>query len=786
MKNKKDTTENSTYLPLLPLRDTVIFPLMTTPLIVSRVYSLNAVDISLETGKPLFLCMQQDPKQEVPQRKSMLYAMGTAARIIHTLRLPDDTMKIVVEGMRRGKVERLRIRDDCIEVKAAPIPTPDIKRTDSVLALMNVTIDMFEKFTRLSQRFEQEIILSLKRIENVATLSDAICAHLPLPPFQRQMLLEDTDPIDRLELINQLLLQEIEALQLEQTVRERVHERMERNQREHLLQEQLRVIQEELGKEGANETWELRTQIEKGNLSKEAREKALQELTRYERMAPMSPESAIIRTYLDWLLHIPWDKRSRETLDIHRAQQMLDEDHYGLKKVKERILEFLAVRKLSKQRRTPVLCLVGPPGVGKTSLGKSIARAMNRKFVRISLGGVRDEAEIRGHRRTYIGALPGRIIQSMKKAGVKNPVFMMDEVDKMYTDYRGDPASALLEVLDPEQNQCFSDHYLEVDFDLSEVFFITTANNEYDIPHALHDRMEIVRISGYTTYEKKHIAQQFLIPRQMKDCGLTEQDISFPPEGLSYLILRYTQEAGVRELERQIARVCRKVSCRVLERQEEKKPHQCLIATPEVIRELLGPETFSEQLAEKKALTGLAMGLAWTSAGGDILMVESSIMEGKGEMLLTGQLGDIMKESAQAAHTYLRVHARELDISPKFHQEQDVHIHVPEGAIPKDGPSAGVTIAVSLLSALLEIPPREGVAMTGEITLRGRVLEVGGIKEKILAAHRAGLHTVILPDRNRKDLEEIPSEIKDKIQFVFVETVKEVFDAAFDRPTKKK
>jgi ATP-dependent Lon protease len=769
------------HLPLLPLKDVVVFPRMVLPLLVGRPYSLAAVEDCLAAGKELFLCTQRDPNAETPGPKD-LFPIGVFANILQTLRMPDGSMKVIVEGLARGKIKGYSDRQSFAEVDVTNVERPAPPTKDQQ-AIMRVTLGQFEEYVRGSQRIAPEIVATLRGISEADVLSDLICAHLPLRVEERQELLSILDANARLEQISTFLMRENDLLGLEHKVRERVREQMERSQREYYLHEQLKAIHQELGQreEGGDEYSQLRATIESACMPKDVHDKAMREFERYTRMPSMSPEAGVILTYIEWLCDMPWAKRTEDHLDLEVAKKVLDEDHYGLQKVKERILEYLAVRKLSKSTRGPILCLVGPPGVGKTSLGQSIARAMNRKFARVSLGGVRDEAEIRGHRRTYIGALPGRVIQSMKKVAVKNPVFMLDEIDKMSTDFRGDPSSALLEVLDPAQNTAFSDHYLEVDFDLHEIFFITTANNEFDIPHPLHDRMEIVRISGYTSFEKERIAQQFLVPKQMKECGLKAKHIKFTNDGILTIIRSYTREAGVRELERQIANVCRKVTKRVVNDEKTKKFN----VDGKTVIQLLGREEFITPRLDPKPAVGVAQGLAWTMAGGDVLSIETSIVKGKGSLMLTGQLGDVMKESGQASFTYLRSRASELAIPENFYKANDVHVHVPEGAIPKDGPSAGITMAVSMLSALTNKAPRAHLAMTGEITLRGRVLPVGGIKEKVLAAHRAGLRIVMLPKENEKDIEDVPIEVKKEIEFHFVDNVKDVFKIAFPAIVKK-
>jgi ATP-dependent Lon protease len=762
-------------LPLLPLKDMVVFPRMVVPLLVGRPASIMAVEEALTSDRPIFLCTQRDPGVEEPEFAD-LHETGVAASILQTLRMPEGTMKVVVEGIARGHLHDIEDAGDYTLALVSRVYSEPVEG-DASLALMRTAIAQFEQYVHLSQRVAPDIVATLKNTEGAEELSDMLCAYLSFPIEDRQTLLEIGPVGERLERITGMLMRENEIMELERSVRDRVRDQIDRSQREHYLQEQLRAIHQELGSrdDGGEETGELREAADKAKMPKEVRAKVDKELGRYERMPPMSPESAIIRTYIEWLIEMPWSKRSRDTIDLPNARTVLDEDHYGLEKVKDRILEFLAVRKLSNSTKGPVLCLVGPPGVGKTSLGKSIARAMNRKFVRVSLGGVRDEAEIRGHRRTYIGSMPGRVIQSIRRVGYKNPVFMLDEIDKLNMDYRGDPSSALLEVLDPEQNHAFSDHYLEVDFDLREVFFITTANSEFDIPHPLHDRMEVVRVPGYTSFEKERIARGFLIPKQLKESGFKPDSLQFDATAMDLLINRHTREAGVRELERQIAGICRKVARKVVESGE---PWPGPV-TAETVADLLGPPEYPDSRADADSQVGLAVGLAWTWSGGDILNIETSTMKGKGEVLLTGQLGDVMKESAQAAYTYLRAHAGKLGISERFHLTTDLHVHLPEGAIPKDGPSAGTALAVSMLSALSGKAPKAQVAMTGEITLLGKVLQVGAIKEKVLAAHRAGIRTVLLPKQNEKDLRDVPAEIREDLTFLFIEDIGEVFAAVF-------
>ena len=778
-RKKKEPVIDRFELPLLPLKDAVVFPRMVVPLFIGRPPSVAAVEKAFEEASPLFLCTQKDAAEETP-RALDLYRVGTAAKIVNILRLPDASIKVVVEGLARGQVRSFNLKGMPYTVKVEKIEprNPSGKEVDG---LMRAVLHQFEEYVRLTQRIAPEIFLTIQAMAEPDLFADTVCAFLFVNVEERQELLECLDVLKRLEKISLLLAREIELAEIEHRVRNRVREQMERGQREHYLQEQLRVIQQELGsrEDGGNEFTELRDLIDKAGMPKEVKAKADREFQRYERLPLMSPESAVLRGYLEWLCDMPWSKRTKDSIDLKKASAVLDADHFGLEKVKERILEFLAVRKLNKQGKGPILCLVGPPGVGKTSLGQSIARAMGRKFVRVSLGGIRDEAEIRGHRRTYIGAMPGRIIQSIKEAGVKNPLFMLDEIDKMSMDFRGDPSSALLEALDPEQNGHFSDHFLEVGFDLSQVFFITTANNEYNIPFPLQDRMEIVRLPGYTHEEKIQIARLFLIPRKIKDSGLKEQDVQFTGEGLNTLIQRYTREAGVRELERAIAGICRKLARKIVDKEKDRERE----LTPEIVTKLLGPPFYGETQAEVEPDIGVAIGMAWTQTGGETLRVETSIMPGKGNLLLTGQLGDVMKESAMAAFSYIRANVKKWRISPGFYKTMDIHVHVPEGAIPKDGPSAGLAMIVSILSGVTGMLPAPALSMTGEITLRGKVLPVGGVKEKVLAARRAGITTIILPRENEKDFPDLPAEVRESIAFVLVDTVEQALEVVF--PKKK-
>ena len=775
-KKKMETEAEPVFaLPLLPLKDTVVFPKMVVPLFVGRPGSVAAVEQSLEEGVPLFLCAQKDPAEEAPKPSGM-FRIGTAAKIVNVLRLPDNSLKVVVEGLGRARASSFDLEGLPYTAEVEKV-VMRLRSGKQIEGLMRAVLHQFEEYVRLTGRIAPEIFMTIQGMDDPELFADTICAFLFIAVEERQELLEGLDVVKRLHRISELLMRENELAEIEQRVRNRVREQMERGQREHYLQEQLRVIQQELGsrEDGGNEFTELRTMIDKAKMPPNVKEKAEREYQRYERLPLMSPESAVLRGYLEWLCDMPWSKRTRDSIDLAAAREVLDADHFGLEKVKERILEFLAVRKLNKKGRGPILCLVGPPGVGKTSLGQSIARAMNRKFARVSLGGIRDEAEIRGHRRTYVGALPGRIVQSIKDVGVRNPVFMLDEIDKMSVDFRGDPSSALLEALDPAQNSNFSDHYLEIGFDLSEVFFITTANNEYNIPFPLQDRMEIVRLPGYTQEEKTQIAKLFLIPRQVGECGLKPKDAAFTDDALDTLIERYTREAGVRELERMIASVCRKTARKIVDKETD-APRELNSA---VVTKLLGPPPYSETRPEVTPEVGVAVGMAWTQSGGETLRIESSVMKGKGNLLLTGQLGDVMKESANAAYTYIRSNAAKLGVTTEFYKTQDIHVHVPEGAIPKDGPSAGLAMIVSLLSALTGKEPAPALAMTGEITLRGKVLPVGGVKEKVIAARRAGIQQIIMPRDNEKDFPDLPEEIKQSVDFVLVDTVEAALETVF-------
>jgi ATP-dependent Lon protease len=761
-------------LPMMPIRDVVIFPHMMTPFVVGREASIRALEEALAGDKRIFLATQHDPSVDDP-KPNEIYQVGTVANIVQSLKLPDGNIKVLVEGMDRGRILKISNEDGYFRVT---IQTKIFRTvtTPSLEQLVQRVTSLFEQYVKLSQSLNYDTMIAAIKVDEIAKFTDTIAANLNVSIEEKQELLEIFDPVDRLTRLADILDVEIEKLNVDRTIQGRVKRQMERAQREYYLNEKIKAIQKELGRNEKNELEELKKKIETAGMTKDALDHAIAELKRLEMMPPMSAESTVSRNYLDWLLAVPWKKKSKEIRDISRAQKVLEEDHYGLEKIKERILEFLAVRQLVKNPRGSILCFVGPPGVGKTSLGRSIARATGRKFVRLSLGGVRDEAEIRGHRRTYIGALPGQIIQMMKKAGTINPVFLLDEVDKMSMDFRGDPSAALLEVLDPEQNYTFMDHYLDVEYDLSKVFFVTTANVVHTIPQPLQDRMEILRLEGYTEPEKLEIAKRFLIRKQREATGLTAGNMTLPDEAIVHIIRHYTREAGVRNLEREIANICRKVARKVV---KEGKNLQVTMR-PEDVGEFLGVIKFRDTKAEEKNEVGLATGLAWTEVGGQILNIEVTLMQGKGKLLLTGKLGDVMQESAQAAMSYVRSRASQLGLRPDFYRHLDIHVHIPEGAIPKDGPSAGITLATAVASALTKIPVRRDVAMTGEITLRGKVLPIGGVKEKLLAAHRAGTRTVILPLDNEKDLADIPVTIQQELSLRFVESMDEVLDLALE------
>ena len=759
-------------LPVVALRDYVIFPMMITPLDVGRPKSIRAVDAVAADLRVFITVMQKDKDIQDPQPPDDLYQIGTLVSIVRMMRSPEGHIHLILRGLARVRIEEWTQTDPYLKARYS-IVDETVEQTIEVQALVNSVLDLFRRMVQLSPHLPDEAIHLVASLTSPAQIADVVVSALNLTPQDRQRFLEMTDPVQRLKELVPLLSREIQVLELTQKIQEQARQELDKAQREFILRQQLREIQKELGETPEAEIEELRQKIEEAGMPEEVKEVALRELDRLSKMHPAAAEYTVSRTYIDWLISLPWNKVTEDNLDIAHAKKVLDEDHYDLDDVKERLLEFLAVRKLKQDTKGPILCFVGPPGVGKTSLGQSIARALGRKFVRISLGGVRDEAEIRGHRRTYVGALPGRIIQGLRQAGTKNPVFMLDEVDKLGFDFRGDPAAALLEVLDPEQNHSFVDHYLDVPFDLSQVLFICTANITDTIPPALLDRMEVIRIPGYSHEEKLQIAKRYLVPRNLKEHGLTEDHVEFTDEALSVIIKQYTREAGVRNLSREIANICRKVARRVAEGNTEK-----VVVTPENIAEFLGPPKFLEEIAERKPQVGVATGLAWTPFGGSVLFVETTKMPGKGSLIITGHLGEIMKESAQAALSYVRSRSEQLGIPEDFFSKHDIHIHVPAGAIPKDGPSAGITMATALASLATNRPVRHDVAMTGEITLTGRILPVGGIKEKVLAAKEAGITEIILPAQNEKDLVEIPEHIRNALRFHFVENMDEVLELA--------
>jgi ATP-dependent Lon protease len=763
-------------LPMMPIRDVVIFPFMMTPFVVGRESSVRALEEALAADKKIFLATQHDASIDEPKPHE-IFQVGTIVNIVQSLKLPDGNIKVLVEGLERGKILQVVDTDGYFEAtvrtaRYSPEPAPQIE------AAMERVTGLFEQYVKLCQSLNYETMIAAVRNDDPAKLTDTIAANLQLSIEEKQELLEIFDPAERLNRIGDVLDVEIEKLNMDRTIQSRVKRQMERAQKEYYLNEKIKAIQKELGRGEKSEFDELKKKIDAAGMPRDTHEKAIQELKKLEAMPPMSAESTVSRNYLDWLLAVPWKKRSKEIRNIDVAEKTLNEDHYGLEKIKERILEFLAVRQLVKNPKGSILCFVGPPGVGKTSLGMSIARATGRKFVRMSLGGVRDEAEIRGHRRTYIGALPGQIIQMMKKAGTKNPVFMLDEVDKMSMDFRGDPSAALLEVLDPEQNYMFVDHYLDVEYDLSQVFFIATANVLHTIPPALQDRMEVLRLHGYTEPEKVEIAKQYLVRKQRKQAGLTEQNIAFADDALTAIIRNYTREAGVRNLEREIGNICRKVARKVV----KEGGKFTLALTADNVGEHLGVMKFRDSEVHERSEIGIVTGLAWTEVGGSILTTEVATVDGKGKLTLTGKLGDVMQESAQAAMSYVRSRAHRLGLPRDFYRNLDIHVHVPEGAIPKDGPSAGITMATAIASALSRIPVRRDIAMTGEITLRGKVLPIGGLKEKLLAAHRAGILEVLLPADNEKDLPDVPENLRSMMKLRFVNTMDEVLAYALERP----
>ncbi len=781
--NNQEESEEKSFkipdeLPLLPVRDIVIFPYMIIPLFVGRDFSINAIDEALSKDRLIFLAAQKRMQEENPKPKD-IYEIGTVGIILRMLKLPDGRVKILVQGIAKGKIDEYIQEKPFYKVRITKIEDEKVEElTSQDEALIRDVKEKLNKMVSLGKIISPEVVMILESINTPGRLAELVAANIGLKVEELQKILEMKKPIEKLKLVHSYLTKEIEILNMQAKIQNKAKEEMNKLQREYYLREQLKAIQSELGEisEKDEEIEEFRKKIKKAKMPKEAREEAEKQLARLEKMHPDSAEAGVIRTYLEWMVELPWSKMTKDNLDIKRAKRVLDRDHYGLNKVKERILEFLSVRKLKKDPKGPILCFVGPPGVGKTSLGKSIAKALGRKFYRMSLGGVRDEAEIRGHRRTYIGSMPGRIIQGIKNAGTKNPVFMLDEVDKIGLDFRGDPASALLEVLDPEQNKEFVDHYLNVPFDLSKVMFITTANFIDPIPPALKDRMEIIEISGYTDDEKLEIAKRYLLPRQLKENGLKKTQLEIDDDAILKIIREYTAESGVRNLERELGSICRKVAKKIAEGKTDK-----VHVTTKNLNKFLGPPKYIPEDDMLENTIGIATGLAWTQYGGDVLYIEVALVDGKGKLILTGQLGDVMKESAEAALTYTRSRTGFYNIDKTLFETKDIHIHVPAGAIPKDGPSAGITIATALVSAFAKIPVRKDVAMTGEITITGRVLPIGGLKEKSLAAMRANKKIIIVPEKNKKDMVEIPKKVKDNLEFVFVKHMDEVLDVALDK-----
>ena len=767
------TNVASLQLPLLPLKNVVLFPHMIVPLYVGRERSMDALEAAMGNGKKIFLCTQRRADCEDPGEED-IYRVGVLGDVVQLLRLPDNTVKVLIEGSSRAVIERFLQTEPHLRVEVARLEE-DFQSSAEVEALMRGVVDLFDRYVELDKKVPPEVNLTVRGIDDPGRLADIVASNLNIGVTDKQDVLETFQMNARLEKLSAVLQREVEILDMDRSIRQRVRQQIDRRQKEFYLKEQIRVIQEELGGEEAHltELDELREKVKALELTEAVQDRLLKDVDRLERMPPGSPEISVLHNYLDLVVALPWHERTDDVTDLRVAEKVLDEDHHGLQKIKERILEFLAVRQLTKSPKGPILCFVGPPGVGKTSLGKSIARALGRKFVRVSLGGVSDEAEIRGHRRTYVGSMPGRIIKSLREAGSRNPVFLLDEVDKMSSDFRGDPASALLEVLDPEQNRNFSDHYLEIPFDLSEVLFITTANVLYTIPRALVDRMEVINLPGYTAEEKMVIGRQFLIPKQLVDHGLTDKHIEFSRPAIAKIINRYTSEAGVRNLERSIASVCRKVAREVVRGKTRR-----VTVSPGKLDDLLGPPKFKPEEGNKEHLIGVANGLAWTEVGGVLLTIEVITMPGKGNLNLTGQMGDVMQESARAALSYARSNAEALGIPVDFREKLDLHIHIPKGAIPKDGPSAGISMALAIVSALSRRPIRSDVALTGEITLRGRVLPVGGLKEKVLAAHRIGIRTIVLPEDNESDIVDIPPEVRKRLTFKFVKSMDEVIARA--------
>jgi ATP-dependent Lon protease len=775
MSSALDLPAEKIELPLLPLRDVVVFPHMVIPLFVGRPKSIKALETAMEAGKSILLVAQKSAAKDEPGAEDM-YDIGCIANILQMLKLPDGTVKVLVEGGQRARVERITDQRDMFVADVVPVPIED-KATHEIEAMRRAIIAQFDQYVKLNKKIPPEILTSLAGIEEAGRLADTIAAHLPLKLEQKQEILEMFDIIARLERLLSQLESELDILQVEKRIRGRVKRQMEKSQREYYLNEQVKAIQKELGEgeEGADLD-EMEKKIKDAGMSKEAQNKALSEFKKLKLMSPMSAEATVVRNYIEILLGLPWKKKNRVSKDLAAAEKILDKDHYGLEKVKERILEYLAVQQRVDKLKAPILCLVGPPGVGKTSLGQSIARATNRKFVRMSVGGVRDEAEIRGHRRTYIGSMPGKILQNMTKVGVKNPLFLLDEVDKMGQDFRGDPSSALLEVLDPEQNSTFVDHYVEVEYDLSDVMFVATANT-LNIPAPLLDRMEVIRLSGYTEDEKINIAQRYLLPKQLKNNGLKKEEISVTEDALRDIVRYYTREAGVRSLERDISKICRKVVKSLV----LKKRHSKIVVNARNLDKFLSVRKYSFGIAEKENQVGQVTGLAWTEVGGELLTIEAVVLPGKGKTVTTGKLGEVMQESIQAALTVVRKRSKALGIPEDFYQKSDIHIHLPEGATPKDGPSAGIAISTAMVSMLTGIPVRADVAMTGEITLRGEVLPIGGLKEKLLAAHRGGIRLALIPEENVKDLVDIPENIKNALEIVPVKWIDQVLELALER-----
>jgi len=773
-KDDKEQPSGPARVPLLPLRDIIVFPHMVVPLFVGRQRSIKALEEATQKQSLIFLSSQKDAKTNDPSEDD-IYKIGTLGSVVQMLKLPDGTVKVLIEGKRRARVAKFVSNPEffLVDIEEAP---EVVERNTEIEALVREVHSTFENYVKLKKKIPPEMVMSVSSIDEPGRLADTIVAHLGIKLEDRQNLLETFNAAERLEKVLGHMRAEIEILEVERRIRSRVKKQMERSQKEYYLNEQMRAIQKELGEkdEFKNEIQEIEDKLKQKKLSAEAKDKVEKELKKLKMMSPMSAEATVVRNYIDWILSLPWNEFTDDKLDINEAERVLEDDHYGLEKVKERILEYLAVQSLVGKIKGPILCLVGPPGVGKTSLGRSIARATGRKFIRVSLGGVRDEAEIRGHRRTYIGALPGKIIQSMKKAGSSNPVFLMDEIDKMSTDFRGDPSSALLEVLDPEQNAAFNDHYLDLDYDLSKVMFITTANTLDRIPRPLQDRMEIIRIAGYTELEKLSIAKKYLLEKQKEANGLSADNLIFTDNAILGVIRHYTKEAGVRNLEREIAAICRKVAVEVV--RKDRNAH--IQVGSKSLHKYLGTLKFRYGKVETDVKIGVTTGLAWTELGGELLATEVTIMPGKGQLIITGKLGDVMQESAQAAMSYVRSRAAELGLEKDFYQKLDVHIHVPEGAIPKDGPSAGITMATSLVSALMRIPVHNDLAMTGEITLRGTVLPIGGLKEKVLAAHRAGIKKVLIPAENEKDIEEIPASVLKTVELEMVAHMDQVLKKA--------